>query len=158
MYKDKLHKSLVVSENGSVPNSARTSSSYYLPDTDKTIKNIKEKVAKYLEIPIANIEQLQLLRYLKGEKYLFHYDYIPNATNQRVHTILLYLNDLKEEDGGTTDFFHYKMKVYPKTGRAVHFRNMIGDKLNTESLHAGEEIKTDVVKYAINIWTRQYPL
>jgi len=31
-------------------------------------------------------------------------------------------------------------------------------KLIKESLHAGEEIKTDVTKYALNIWIRQKPL
>jgi prolyl 4-hydroxylase len=69
----------------------------------------------------------------------------------------VYLNTLDIADGGATSFFHYKKKVTPKKGQAVWFKNMNDDgTLNTLSLHSGEEILTDgVIKYALNIWTRQ---
>jgi prolyl 4-hydroxylase len=155
-FNDKVSKSTVV---GGQVHSSRTSSTFYIPGTDPTIKSIRAKTAKLLNIPEENIEPIQFLRYLKGERYLYHHDYLAgnNIPNQRVHTLIVYLNTLAPEDGGATSFFHYKTKVVPKMGTAVWFKNMNDDgTLNTNSLHAGEEIlKDNVIKYALNIWTRQ---
>jgi prolyl 4-hydroxylase len=157
-YKDKLVPSRVVIDGKSADqHPSRTSSTFFLPGNDRVVLEIKRRAAEYLNVPMENFEGLQLLRYQKGERYLYHHDFIAgNPPNQREHTIIAYLNDLKEEDGGATSFFHYKQKVQPKTGRGVWFRNMDAEgNLINESLHAGEEIKTDVIKYAINIWSRK---
>ena len=159
IYKDKVNPSVVVNENkGITKDSSRTSSSYYIPNSDPNIPELKQKVANFLNININQIEAIQFLRYLYNEKYNYHYDYLPNnPTNQRVHTILIYLNTLSKEEGGATSFYHYNKKVQPETGLAVWFRNMNEDNtLNTQSLHSGESIlKPDSIKYALNIWTRQ---
>jgi prolyl 4-hydroxylase len=155
-YKDKVQQSLVV---GNLPHPSRTSSSYFLPQTDPVISQLRIKVAKLLDIPIENIEPIQFLRYRKGELYKYHHDFLKGdtITNQRVHTVLVYLNTLQPEDGGATSFFHYKQKISPKKGMGVCFRNMDeGGKVIEESLHAGEEILTDTIKYALNIWTRKH--
>ncbi len=156
-YNDKVFKSTVI---GGKVHEARSSSSYYIPKTDPIIKSIREKTAKILNIPEENIEPVQFLRYMKGERYAYHHDFLPgeNIANQRVHTLLVYLNTLEPEEGGATSFFHYKLKVTPKMGTAVWFKNMNDDgTLNIKSLHAGEQIlKEGTIKYALNIWTRQY--
>jgi prolyl 4-hydroxylase len=155
-YDSKVFKSKVV---GNEVHPSRTSSSFHIPNTDEVSKKIKTKAAELLKIPVENIETLQFLRYLKGEKYLYHYDLLPgdNVVNQRVYTIILYLNTLTPQDGGATSFFHYKRKIIPIKGMAVLFRNLNEDGTrNTSSLHSGEEILTDgTIKYAINLWTRQ---
>ena len=161
-YNDKLHHSYTLnsSTNTSEIHPSRTSSSFYLPDHDNVVQSIKLKTADYLNIPITHIEPLQLLRYMKGERYLYHHDYLKSdtVTNQRVHTVLLYLNTLQPSDGGATSFFHHSLKIYPIEGNAVWFRNMNKDgKVLDTSLHSGEEIHTDAIKYAINIWIRQHP-
>jgi prolyl 4-hydroxylase len=154
---DKVFKSTVV---GGQVHASRTSSTYYIPGTDSVVKSIRARVAEFLKIPEENIEPIQFLRYMKGERYLYHHDYLvgDNIPNQRVHTLIVYLNTLEPEDGGATSFFHYKRKVVPKMGTAIWFKNMNDDgKLNEQSLHAGEEILKDgVIKYALNIWTRQH--
>lgn len=160
LYKDKVIQSTVVdnSTKQNVKDTSRSSSTYFIPDSDPTIMELKEKVAVFLKINKSQIEGIQFLRYLYGERYLYHHDYIPgNPPNQRVHTIIVYLNDLVDGDGGETSFYHYKIKVKPKVGMGVWFRNMTEDgKLINESLHSGEPIlKEGVVKYALNIWTRQ---
>jgi prolyl 4-hydroxylase len=155
-YDEKVFKSLVV---GGQKHESRTSSSFYIPSSDPVIKKIREKTADFLKIPQNNIETIQFLKYVKGEKYSYHYDLLPgdNVPNQRVHTIIVYLNTLAPEDGGATSFFHYNLKVTPKKGMGVWFKNLNDDGTsNTKSLHAGEEILADgVIKYALNIWTRQ---
>lgn len=161
-YKDKLQHSYIVNNitNAREIHPSRTSSSFYLPDHDTIVQSIKLKTAQYLNIPITHIESLQLLRYQKGERYLYHHDYFKghNITNQRVHTVIVYLNTLDASDGGATSFFYHTLKVQPVEGNAVWFRNSddYGNTIDT-SLHSGEEIRTDAIKYAINIWTRQHP-
>lgn len=162
-YKDKVTRSIVVDISTRVhkTDSSRTSSTYYIPDSDQIIRGLKEKVASFLEIDTNQIEGIQFLRYLYGEKYIYHHDYLPgNPLNQRIHTIIVYLNDLLDGEGGETSFFHYKLKVKPKEGTAVWFRNMADDgSLIQKSLHSGEPIlKKDTVKYALNIWTKQYKI
>jgi prolyl 4-hydroxylase len=157
-FKDRLVGSLVLHEGVRLEqHPSRTSSTYFLPNNDKTVVAVKMRAAEFLKIPTENVETLQLLRYTKGERYLYHHDYLAgNPANQRVHTIIVYLNDLAKEDGGATSFYYYKQSVTPKMGRGVWFRNMDENgRLIYDSMHAGEEIKTDAVKYAINIWTRQ---
>lgn len=164
-YKDKaVHSKVLVNKDGkyvSDTHASRTSSTYFIPGTDTIITNIRNKVANMLDVDSKNIEGIQFLRYAKGERYLWHHDFLKDnsVTNQRVNTIIVYLNDLEEEDGGATAFFHYKMKVTPKIGRAVWFKNCDDKfKLINESLHAGQELLTDKIKYALNIWVRQNPL
>lgn len=161
-YNAKLQRSYTINPttNALEIHPSRTSSSFYLPDHDTIVQSIKLKTAQYLNIPITHIEPLQLLRYEKGERYLYHHDYIRghNITNQRVHTVLVYLNTLDASDGGATSFLHHSLKIQPVQGNAVWFRNSddYGNTIDT-SLHSGEEIRTDAIKYAINIWTRQHP-
>lgn len=156
-YKDRVKRSTVVSPKGDVEDSARTSHTFFLPDDDAVIMELREKAARLAGVPADHVEGLQLVRYAKGEQYKFHYDYFDAIRdNQRVHTFLVYLNDLTMEDGGATIFKGYNVKVYPKQGRAIWFRDMTEDgQLNEKSLHAGEEVHTDTIKYAVNIWVRQ---
>lgn len=156
-YEDRCKRSTVVINNEDVVDPARTSSTYFLPDNDPVVVRLKDKTAALAGIAVDQIEGLQLVRYAKGEQYKFHYDYYDEIRdNQRVHTILVYLNDVPEDAGGATLFKHLDRKVQPRKGRAVWFRNMLEDgTMNTDSLHAGEEIRGDTIKYAVNIWTRQ---
>ncbi len=158
-YKNKVNPSTVVIQNSGISkDSSRTSSSYYIPNTDLYITELKQKVATFLNINVNQIENIQFLRYLHNEKYNYHHDYLPNnPSNQRVHTILVYLNTLSIEEGGATSFYYYKKKVQPVEGLGVWFRNMNDNgNLIIESLHSGEPIlKEGSVKYALNIWTRQ---
>ena len=38
---------------------------------------------------------------------------------QRLFAWMTYLNDVNEEDGGTTDFDYYKIKVKPEKGKTL---------------------------------------
>ena len=157
-YKDRVVPSIVVkSDSMHTKDASCTSSSYYIPNTDPHILALREKVATFLNIDAKQIEGIQFLRYLHGEKYNYHHDYLPGKpTNQRVHTILVYLNTLVSEEGGATSFYYYKKKIQPETGLGVWFRNMDDSgALISQSMHSGEPIlKPGSVKYALNIWTR----
>jgi prolyl 4-hydroxylase len=147
---------------GTVDTSARSSSCYYFKrDENELIKSIEDKVASSLNINLNQIEPLQIVKYEKGQQYKYHHDYFGNETdqklNQRVYSILVYLNDLDEVDGGSTHFPLYKIRTYPYKGRAIGWNNLNPDgKENSLTLHAGEPILSDKVKYVLTIWTRKF--
>lgn len=159
-YKDKCKRSTVVDATGKdVVDAARTSSTYFMPNDDPVIVEIRRRAAAMAGVPESHVEGLQLVRYAKGEQYKFHYDYFDAIRdNQREHTFLVYLNDFELHEGGSTIFKNYGVKVYPKKGRCVWFRDMIDGKLNEKSLHSGEEVLSDKIKYAVNVWIRQKPV
>ena len=71
--------------------------------------------------------------------------------------VLLYLNDLPENDtGGGTHFRSLGITVRPELGSALAFDNYHEEqphKGDQRCLHAGEPPK-EGVKYAVNVWIR----
>jgi prolyl 4-hydroxylase len=97
-------------------------------------------------------------RYEKGQQYTAHRDYFePDFKGQnRIFTVLVYLSDLDAADGGRTIFPDLDIRVSPKMGSAVFWRNCLDDgTLLPNSLHTGEALATDgKIKYAVNCWIR----
>ena len=157
--KDKFVKSQVYSSNNIntiVNNNVRSSSSYTITSKDPLFEKIKNKVSELLVIPKENFETLQVQKYEKGQQYYPHYDYIQGMENQRIKTFIIYLNRLKKIDGGCTSFTHYNYKIKPETGMAICFDNVDSNgNVNPKTMHAGELINTDAIKYILTIWIRQ---
>jgi prolyl 4-hydroxylase len=116
-----------------------------------------------LGVPLANAEHLDLLRYLPGQEYRPHRDYLPpsapgntphpDAPGQRVHTVFAYLADV--ESGGETDFPLLDVRITPKAGRVVHFVNLDATGApDPRTLHAGMPVHAGV-KWLGTLWTRQ---
>jgi len=149
--------------SGTVDKKSRSSTNAYFGRKENAlIDYIESKVANMLNIDRNQIEPLQIVKYTKGQEYKLHYDYFDaNADqykNQRTNSILIYLNDLDIVDGGATFFPLYKMRFYPYKTRAIKWENINCDQeLNTLSLHCGEPIESDKIKYVLTIWTREYP-
>lgn len=140
-------------------NARSSSCAYFKPQENKLIKYIELKAAKYLGIDPNKLEPLQIVKYKKGQEYKYHYDYFDKksdqTSNQRVHTILVYLNSLNKKDGGKTAFPKFNKKITPKKGLGVSWFNLLPNgKLNKKSLHAGEPVKTNKNKYVLTIWSR----
>ncbi len=159
-YNAKCKRSTVVNAAGhDVVDPARTSSTFFMPNDDPVIAHIRQRCAAMAGVPESHVEGLQLVRYAKGEQYKFHFDHFDAIRhNQREHTFLVYLNDFNIDEGGATIFKTYGIKVYPRQGRCIWFRNMIDGKVNEKSLHAGEEVLSDRIKYAVNVWIREKPV
>ncbi len=139
-----------------------TSALMYQSDKDPVVLAVTEKVAHFCKLPTSHVEVLQLVKYEKGQHYTPHRDYFePNFKGQnRIFTILIYLNDLDPGDGGRTIFPELEIDVVPKMGSAVFWRNCLDDgTLLPNSLHTGEALNTDgKIKYAINCWIRDGPI
>lgn len=157
LYDSKSNKSSI---NSFIDEKSRSSTNYYFKRAENDlISKIENKVCDLLNIKLDQIEPLQIAKYEKGQEYKYHYDYFDETDNQRQYSIIIYLNDLDEQDGGATHFPLYKCKFFPYKGRAIQWRNINSDKsLNKLSLHAGQPILTDKTKYILTIWTREYSL
>jgi prolyl 4-hydroxylase len=132
-----------------------------------SIARASKLVSELTNLPVENQEKFQLVRYQKGQKYNHHFDacnpsagdYKECIENSKHHgarkfTFLIYLNDVFY--GGETDFPKVNMKIQPRKGSAVLFRNLIGNTRESDplSLHAGLPPTQNEEKWIINVWTR----
>jgi len=107
---------------------------------------------------IETMEDPQIVRYEMGQQFSWHYDALPPSMNknggQRVATILLYLNDLNDLNGGATCFKDLNLKVQPKKGKALLFFPCLHDGTpDDRTMHAGQ-ITMDT-KWIAQIWLHQ---
>lgn len=149
-----------------VRNRDRTSYTVFLEHgEDATVRNIEQRAAQMLQLPAANLERLQVVRYAPGQFYKAHYDWIEPSSaevkmnGQRLATLFVYLNTLPaSEPGGGTHFPKLNLTVRPVKGTAAVWSNVLPNtgKVDDRTLHAGQEVKT-AVKYGLNIWFRDRP-
>ena len=138
----------------------RTSeTTYFRTGENSLIDSVKHKVSLVFGINESCMESVQITKYSKGQEYKYHHDYFrDDVKNHRKETILIYLNDLSVDDGGSTKFYHGK-SFQPKVGTLLQWSNTDeqGNK-NVNTLHCGKPILTDTTKYILTIWTRRFPL
>ncbi|MDC3101793.1 2OG-Fe(II) oxygenase [Candidatus Pelagibacter sp.] len=66
------------------------------------------------------IGPFNIQKYSPGDHFLrLHSERTSINTLQRLFAWMTYLNDVKEEDGGSTDFDYYKIKVNPERGKTL---------------------------------------
>ena len=98
-------------------------------------------------------EPLQVLRYRPGQEFKPHRDCTEDVDNQRVFTMLVYLNDAYT--GGETEFLTTGLKVRGKTGDALLFRNADEHgRPDMNTLHAGLPVISGE-KFLASRWIRQ---
>lgn len=185
---DKWSKSEVMNLNckdkgsqSKVDEAVRTSSTYLTQDKGIFAK-IKKRAAAYLNVDADRIENLQVVRYLAGQKFEPHVDYfdVPNRPGvrkhgnepfkpvyseemvheivaqggQRVCTMFVYLND----SDGVTRFPRLGASYEPKEGDALLFSSFDRKgRLNPNTTHEGcAPTEQGSPKYGLNIWVREY--
>lgn len=101
-------------------------------------------------LPVSRYDY-DLVRYLPEQQYRAHTD----GAYRRV-TFVMYLNTLPDGAGGETEFVNLGIKVKPREGSALVFRNSV---LNTDlvltdyrSKHAA--LPCTAPKYVLNCWLR----
>ncbi len=163
--KGRLKDSTVFEKGKRVYNTGRNSSNLtFQKSEDEVIKKIEDKACKIVNCQAENMEAMQLVHYAKGQRFLPHHDFfskneLPYQVGQRVHTFLIYLNDVSEVHGGATIFPYLNIAITPKLGTALYFRDSDGmGNVEPLTLHGGAEILTEgVEKWACNIWIRDKP-
>ncbi|MCD5322164.1 MULTISPECIES: 2OG-Fe(II) oxygenase [Pontibacillus] len=138
-------------------NEMRTSSGMFFEENENTlIHRMERRLSAIMNVPIEHAEGLQVLRYQPGQEYKPHHDYFKQSDNNRISTIVLYLNDV--EEGGETLFPHLGLSVTPKKGMAVYFEYFYQDALlNEKTLHSGNPV-VQGEKWVATQWMRRKPV
>ncbi|MCU0975832.1 MAG: 2OG-Fe(II) oxygenase [Steroidobacteraceae bacterium] len=163
-----LARARVVDEaGGESVRGVRTNSvmSFGIANSDVLLELINLRIARAVGRLPEHAEGLGVLHYRPGETYLPHYDFIPEtpqnaaqlrARGQRVHTLLVYLND--GFGGGETEFPRLGLRLRPPAGSAISFPSITPDgELDPRSLHAGLPPSRGE-KWLISKWFRTRPL
>lgn len=138
--------------------SIRTSSGMFFEiDEHPLVTQIEQKISSLIQVPIQFFEGLQILHYEPGQKFDSHLDYFslqhPSSENNRISTIIMYLNDV--EEGGTTTFPKLNLSVKPCKGSAVYFEYFYeNDKYNEDTIHTGEPV-IQGEKWIATQWVRR---
>jgi prolyl 4-hydroxylase len=108
-------------------------------------------------VPIEHAEGLQVLHYGPGQEYKAHYDFFgqnsPAARNNRISTLIIYLNDV--EEGGETVFPLLQLEVKPKRGSALYFEYFYRQQaLNDLTLHSSAPVVRGE-KWVATQWMRR---
>lgn len=140
-----------------VPHPVRTSDGaiFGVHIEDVVVSAINRRIAFLTTTDFKQGEPLQLLRYNRGGEYRPHMDALPSEPNQRIMTVLVYLNDGYE--GGETQFPRTGLCFRGRTGDALIFRNVMADGgPDPMALHAGAPIATGT-KLISTRWIRKNP-
>ena len=160
----------------SAAKSQRTSTTFY--HNYDVVPELMSKASRLLGLStIHQWEEPQTVRYRKNEKFTWHLDALgpieqqSSSSGQRTATLLVYLTDLNQTDGGATLFRdlgdttadpHDKyLRVQPKKGMALLFFPSAGGitdcPFDIRTLHCGEVISNDAIcdKWIAQLWLRQ---
>lgn len=129
---------------------------------DVVVDWLLQRVADLINQPAENAEVPSVIRYMPGEMYKQHGDYLPadsalsdkSRGGQRTHTALVYLNE--GFVGGATTFNLLDLKVEPKLGQLLTFTNVTPEDEPLEvSQHTGDKVISGE-KWLLSIWFRRY--
>ncbi len=137
-----------------VPHPIRTSDGTVLGpiQQDLVIEALNRRIAAVSGTRVEQGEPLAVLRYTPGQQYRLHHDCLPGEPNQRVMTVIVYLND--GYGGGGTEFPAIGQAVQGRTGDAVVFANTLADgTVDQSSQHAGQAV-TRGQKWICTRWIR----
>ena len=167
--KKKLKQALVCGSNKGVVSNGRTGKNTWVKhDFNEITKNIGERIAKIIGIPLKNAESFQVIYYDKKQEYRNHYDSWDHNNSDktlrymkyggaRLMTGLCYLNSV--EKGGGTRLSKLNITIPAEKGKLLVFQNTISkDNHNKHPLseHAGMPVEIGE-KYAFNLWFRECP-
>ena len=137
-----------------IVNPVRTSDTALIGPTQENlvVRALNRRVAALTRTDIAQGEALTVLRYSPGQRFRPHVDALPHTTNQRVKTVLIYLN--QGFAGGATTFPHAGLRIAPRAGDAVIFDNVDPHgAIDDAALHEGEAV-VQGVKWLATRWIR----
>lgn len=141
-----------------LPHPIRTSDGGAIGPTreDLVIRALNLRIAAVSGTRVEQGEPLTVLRYAPGQQYHRHLDTIAGATNQRIRTVLVYLN--QGFGGGETVFPTLRLTIRPQGGDVVLFDTTLpGGTPDQRALHAGLPV-TAGAKWLATRWIRAAPV
>jgi prolyl 4-hydroxylase len=153
-----LEPSVVVDRRAGrqVPDPVRTSDSigFTQPLENPAVHALNRRIAAASFTGVDQGEPLQVLRYRPGQEYKPHFDAIPGVGNQRILTMLVWLNE--DYEGGETLFMEIGRKLKGRIGDALLFRNVDqSGRRDPAAAHAGQPV-TQGEKLIASRWIRAW--
>jgi prolyl 4-hydroxylase len=139
------------------PDPVRVSDSvgFTLPLENPAVHALNRRIAAASGTAVIQGEPLQVLRYRPGGEYKPHFDAIPGFANQRILTMLIWLNE--DYEGGETLFMKTGAKLKGRIGDALLFRNALADGTrDPDAGHAGLPVMKGE-KLVASRWIRARP-
>jgi Uncharacterized iron-regulated protein len=136
----------------------RTSRGMFFEEEENPfIHRLERRISQLMNVPIEHAEGLQVLHYGPGQEYKAHHDFFahnsPSARNNRISTLIIYLNDV--EQGGETVFPLLQIEVKPKRGSALYFEYFYRSQvLNDLTLHCSAPVVRGE-KWVATQWMRR---
>jgi prolyl 4-hydroxylase len=131
------------------------SAGFTLPLENPAVHALNQRLAAASGTGWGQGEPLQVLRYRPGGEYKPHFDAIPGFANQRILTMIVWLNE--DYAGGETRFMTTGATLKGRTGDALLFRNALPDgSRDPASGHAGLPV-TEGEKLIASRWIRARP-
>ena len=168
--KNNLKRALVSGDNKAFVSKGRTGKNTWIKhDFNEITKNIGERIANIIGIPLKNAEAFQVIYYDTKQEYRNHYDsWDHNYSDKtlrcmkyggaRLITALCYLNSV--EKGGGTRLSKLNITIPPEKGKLLVFQNTLNKNNHNKhplSEHAGTPVEIGE-KYAFNLWFRECPM
>lgn len=116
---------------------------------NELVTSLERRLSDDFKMPEENGENLQVVHYGVGGYCISHYDFFdPDYSRndielarggQRILTVLMYLNNV--EEGGATFFDKLDIRITPRVGRAVVWRNVNNEnKIDRNTIHIAEPV------------------
>ena len=165
--RDSLKRSLVSSDTKGFVSGGRTGSNTWIRHNhDEITKEVGERIAKIVGMPLENAEAFQVIYYGITQEYRRHYDsWVHDGSEKtrrcmalggaRMKTALCYLNDVTK--GGGTKMTKLDITVPAEKGKLLVFHNTVSDTDHTRhelSEHAGLPVE-EGEKFAFNLWFKE---
>ena len=141
-----------------IQNPIRTSTAATFPfiAENPLLHAINNRIANATNTHYNQGEPVQILSYLAGQEYKPHCDALPNTDNQRIKTLLVYLE--ANFEGGETFFSKTGMRIRGKQGDAILFSNIdVDGRPDPNALHAGLPVRKGR-KTILSKWIRAHAL
>lgn len=121
---------------------------------DLVVQALNKRIAAISGTDIAQGEPLTVLRYRPGQQFRLHSDVLTNTRNQRIATVLVYLNAGFE--GGRTHFPAHRLEITARPGDAIVFTNVDAAGAPDPSMrHSGEPVVRGT-KWLATRWIRAH--
>lgn len=176
--------SLMDKDKGRAAKDFRTSTQARLNHRDyPLLRDIDQRVAELTRVPAAYNEEVQILRYMKGQYYSGHLDnwdpqyysgqdtsFMEHGHMNRLATVFWYLSDVKA--GGETQFpragnnpqpydlyaCEQGLKVQPKKGAVIIWYSLHPNgNTDPNGLHSACPVKGEETKWSANYWVWNKP-
>ncbi len=139
--------------------SSSTTSVYTEASKDPALLPLLFRGAMICGVPYTHVETVFVTRYSSKEYYKSHEEFFSGFQGDRLYTVLIYLNDMEPEEGGSTTFEKLRLGVTPKCGRAVSWTNRNPDRSpHPETTHEALAVAEGSEKWVIQLRFRRYEL